>query len=203
MRKIILFLVTLLLGSQMLMCSNSTIGTISNQDIYPDTYLAYNIAIKALDAIDKSDYKALAAYIHPEKGVIFVPFTTISYDDGKNMIFSSDQIGKFADDNNVYNWGYIPNSQEYLKLTVSDYFKRYIWDQNYLNVNQIAINFIIRTSNAIENVTEVFKDAIFVEFYYKGTKELEELDWSSLKIVMEKYNGEFKIVAIIHSNYVL
>ena len=66
-------------GSQILMCSNSTIENINNRNTYPDTYFTYNIAIKSLEAIDKFDFKTLATYIHSEKGVIFVPFTTISF----------------------------------------------------------------------------------------------------------------------------
>lgn len=168
--------------------------------ILPDTYLAYKVAIKTLDSINRRNYESLSKHIHPEKGIVFTPFSFVDYDE--NHVFSSDQVSKFGDDNNEYIWG-IAVSNLPMKFTVNEYFEQFVCDKNYINVDQIAINSIVKQGNSIENVAEIFDDAIFIDFHDSGSKEYEGLDWSSLKIVMGKYNGEFKITAIIHSCYTL
>ena len=60
-----------------------------------------------------------------------------------------------------------------------------------------------RTGNCPENAGELFPDGVFVEYHDPGTEEFDGLDWSSLKIVMEEYEGSLKVVAIVNSCYTL
>lgn len=171
----------------------------STENWMPDSQKGFEIAIEALRVINDEDYESLSEFIHPEKGVIFVPYSFINYEE--NLVFSSREIRKL--DSEIYTWGFYDQSSVTIELTANEYFKRFVNDKDYLNANQIAINGIVRTGNSIENVNEVFKDCIFIDFYDAGTKEYKNLDWSSLKIVMEYYKGELKIVAIIHSSYTI
>ena len=170
------------------------------EPVNSDSEQAYELATKAINAINNHDYKTLSEYVHPEKGVIFVPYSYIDYEE--QLVFFPNQVSEFTDDNNNYIWGLIDNTDIPIELTVSDYFARYVCDKNFLDTGEVAVNSIIRKGNSIENVVDVFCDSIFIDFHDGGTKEFGGLDWSSLKIVMEKHNNIFKIVAIIHSQYV-
>lgn len=48
---------------------------------------------------------------------------------------------------------------------------------------------------------EAFPKGFFVDFHDEGTESVGGLDWSSLKIVMEPYEGEYRVAAVIHSSY--
>ena len=177
----------------------------ANSHTLPDTYLAYNVAINAIESINCRDYESLSRYVHPEKGILFSPYSFVDYNE--HLVFSSEQVGRFAGDNSIYIWGIKDASNIPLELTVDDYFNRYVYDKNYLFVDQIGINIVIRQQGNIQNIkehlTDLFGGCIIVDFYDQGSGEYEGLDWSSIILVLEKYNGRFNIVAIVHSSYTL
>lgn len=158
-------------------------------------------AIKTLKAFEERDYQQLSGCAHPEKGITFVPYSSVDFDE--NLTFSSAQIAKFGTDTQQYAWGCYDQSPELIKLTVSGYFDHYVNDKDYLNTRQIGMNAIIRQGNSGENVREIYPGGFFVDFHDPGTAGYDGLDWSSLKIVMEVYEGEYKVVAVIHSEYTI
>jgi hypothetical protein len=62
------------------------------------------ISDTVLKAIAEKDVKTWAAYVHPEKGVRFTPYTYVEKD--KDIIFTKDQIESFFDNEKTYLWGY-------------------------------------------------------------------------------------------------
>ena len=66
----------------------------------------------------------------------------------------------------------------------------------------VGVNQIIQTGNSLENVMDVYPDAQFIEFHYPSIQSnMEGMDWCSLKVVFELYEGNYKIVALIHSQW--
>ena len=198
-RFIICIMLMLLLGCVQACSANNQVAA-SEPVSELESQVGFETAVYILEAIKDRDYELLSQYAHPEKGVLFVPYSYIDYQ--KNLMFKPKQIKNFSQDEEVYIWGEIM-SPDMIEMTIANYFDRFVYDKDYIFTEQIAINAIIGQGNSIENVEKVFENAIFVEFYDKGSVEYEGLDWSSLKIVMEKYNGEFKIVALIHASYTL
>lgn len=162
--------------------------------------LAFKTAMDVLAAIKDLDYQLLAKYAHSEKGIIFSSDAFVNYDE--DPVFKAEQIKEFNPDT-VYKWGYYEASEIPLELTVNEYFNLNVYSKDFIHCRQVGINSIIRSGNCPENVAEMFPSGIFIEFHDEGTKEFDQLDWASLKIVLEKYNGTFKVVAIISSNYTL
>lgn len=184
-----------------IICKNTlTSNEKNNENVKIDDYLAFELANNTLQAIKVEDFEKLQNYIHNEKGVVFAYATNI---DSYSPVFLKKQIGEFGEDNNKYIWGIGTHSDDMLELTVNEYFEKYLYKEDYLNVEKISINNTIGTSNAIDNIEEVFPDCIYVEFYYEGTEEYGYLDWSSLKVVMEDYNGQLKVVGLINSYYIM
>lgn len=166
----------------------------------PETLLAFEAALDVLGDIKKHDYLSLAKYAHPEKGIIFSSNAFVNYDE--DPVFKAEQIEAFNFDT-VYSWGYYEASEIPLELTANEYFDLYVYSKDFIHCRQVGINSIIRSGNCPENVAETFPSGIFIEFHDEGTKEFDQLDWSSLKIVLEKCNGTFKVVAIVSSMYTL
>ena len=56
--------------------------------------------------------------------------------------------------------------------------------------------------SAIENVTEAYPDASFVEYHFDQLDpQYGGLDWCSLKLVFVSRDGAWKLVGIIHSQW--
>lgn len=171
----------------------------------PDSLLleeqdACNKAMEVLLAISCLDYQALAEYAHPEKGILFSPDPYVDYNE--DSVFTLAQIRDFGS-GGKYKWGCFCTSEQLIEETADEYFDDYVYNKDFLNSNQTNINKCYRTGNCPENAAEVFPGGVYVEFHEEGTEELGGLDWASLKIVMEEYEGSLKVVAVVHSIYTL
>lgn len=163
----------------------------------PETMSAFETSINVLTAIKNRDYQLLSKYAHPEKGIIFSPDSYVDYNE--DSVFSAEQIKLFGSDNTIYSWGYFDLSGNLIELTANEYFDKYVYNKEYIYSQQIGINSIVYSGNLVENVAELFPNAIFVDFHDEGTEEFDYIDWSDLKIVLEKYNDILKVIAIINS----
>lgn len=157
-------------------------------------------ANQAVAALRDQDYRALADLVHPVEGVLFTPYSTV--DPEANLRFTADQIAGLRQDSTKYVWGIQDGKGDRLELTMKDYFARYVYNADFANAPVIGIDHVIGTGNALENVSEVFPDARFVEYYFPGIKpENEGFDWCGLKLVFSVYQGKFKLISVIHSQW--
>jgi hypothetical protein len=159
--------------------------------------LAYDV----LDTIKEGDYKALAEFVHPEYGVVFSPYATINL--VSNKCFTAAQIAAFPQDETKYVWGLFDGSGEPIEMTPAQYFARFVMDKDYTKADQIGINRIIRSGNALENINEVFPNARYVDFHIEGAPEHTGLDWGSLRLGFEDYKGELRLTIILHSEWTI
>lgn len=160
-----------------------------------------DLAEEAAEYIKTGDYNALANMVHPTFGVIFSPGATVNL--RTNKCFSSSEVAKFGSDTASYVWGVTDTSNVPLEMTVRDYFKSYVYNMDYLNAQLVGVNYITKTGNSLENVTETFPNGQFVDFCFPGTEESDYHDWSILRLVFEEYNGIFYLTAVIHSEYTI
>lgn len=168
----------------------------------PVTSDVLTLSPQILNAIKSQDYAGLAEYVHPEQGVIFVPYSTVEPE--INQRFSPQRLAGAASDTTKYIWGVQDGSGFPLELTIADYFDQFVFDADYTNAPQISFNQIAQSGNSLENVDEVFPDCPYVEFHYPGIDpELEGMDWCSLKLVFADYQGQWKLVALIHSQWTI
>ena len=59
-----------------------------------------------------------------------------------------------------------------------------------------------QTGNALENVAESFPGCRFLEYHFPGLEPKNEgFDWCSLKLVLSPYQGEWRLVGLIHSEW--
>jgi len=161
------------------------------------TAFAYAI----LGYIRDGDYVALSQVSHPELGVVFSPCATVTLSTNKR--FSPEQIAAFGSDKNTYVWGVQDGSGEPIEMTPSDYFSGIVFGRNYLDAPVIGVNRIVKRGNALENITEIFPDAKFVDFHIPGGERgsEEELGWNTLRLGFEEYEDTLRLTIIIHSKW--
>jgi len=159
------------------------------------------LAFGVLENIKNGDFESLAEIAHPNFGVVFSPSATISL--STNRRFSAEQISQFATDNNVYVWGLNNGSGEPIDMTPVDYFAQFVYSGDFLNASVIGINRIVRSGNALENLTNEFPGIKFVDFHIPGDEgdSSDDLDWSSLRIGFEEYGDSLWLVVIVHSTW--
>jgi hypothetical protein len=167
-------------------------------DAANDELITY--AYRILGYIKEGDYNALSQVIHPEYGVVFSPYATISLSTGK--YFTASQIAAFEQDENKYVWGKYDGSGDPIELTLSEYFETFVYNKDYTLSPEIGVNAIVKSGNSLENITEVFPDVRYVDFYMPGADSNSGgLDWSSLRLGFEEYLGELKLTVVVHSQW--
>ena len=167
----------------------------SDQHNYELIKLAYTVA----QVIKERDYNALAELVHPERGLLFTPSSTVNT--ASDRWFSATEVAGFGSDDETYVWGVDSAKGDPIEMTIDDYFLAYVFDQDYTLAPEIGVNKILKTGNALENVTSIFTDAEFVDLTYPGTEANDYLDWTTLRLVFEDYQGSSRLVAIIHCEW--
>lgn len=155
---------------------------------------------QTISAIANGNFEALAALVHPQKGVQFAPYTHLSKED---QTLNAAQIAAANTDTKTYHWGTADGSGDPIEMTIKDYFKAFVYNKPYANKAQkISYNTPIATGNAVNNQREMFPDAIIVEYHIEGTKQYEGMDWNSLYLLYEQaQGGQWYVSCIAHGKW--
>ncbi len=157
----------------------------------------YDSAILVASAIYGRDYTALAGWLDPSEGLYIVPFSTVDFN--KNLKFSQSQVKAFGEDKTTYLWGVNPDTGQPIEMVPESFFDTFLRIRDFSTAEIVGNNRVVRTGNAVENVTEAFSDAYFVDLYFSSS-DPQTADWASLKLVFRPdSSGERKLIAIIHS----
>lgn len=152
--------------------------------------------------LHQGDWATLAAYVHPDRGVTFTPYSTVEPESDQN--FSADQIKNLAQDQNIYTWGFEDGRGDPIRMTISQYFERYVCDRDYTQASQIGVDRIITGGNALENLTEAYPDCRFVDFCFPSADPVNDgTDWSSLKLVLQPHGERWYLVGIVHGEWTI
>jgi len=158
-------------------------------------------ATEVLTALRDYDLEKLSRYVHPDKGVRFTPYGYV--DVNENLVFSADEI-RNMDETKVYMWGYYDGSGEPIELTFPDYHKKFIYDEDFVNADEVGYNKALGHGNSLNNSFEVYRNSIIVEYHFPGIDpQYEGMDWRSLRLVFEKADSQWYIVGIIHDQWTI
>ena len=153
-----------------------------------------------LTAIKNYDMEKLADAVHPDKGIRFSPYGYV--DVNNDLVFTAEKVKNLAVDSKKYFWGHYDGSGEPIILNFSDYYKKFIYDVDFVNAEQVGYNKTLGHGNSLNNNFEVYKNSIIVEYYFSGfDPQYEGMDWKSLRLVFEKKNDTWYLVGIIHDQW--
>lgn len=165
-----------------------------------DNALLLESANQVAAALRDKDYKTLASFIHPVDGVLFTPYSTV--EPSVNLRFSAAQIAALTENTTKYVWGISDGKGDPLEMTMKEYFARYVYNADYASAPVLGIDRVLGSGNALENVSEVFPGARFVEYYFPGINpQYNGFDWCGLKLVFSVYREQYKLIAVIHSEW--
>lgn len=153
-------------------------------------------------AVKEKEMKKLASMVHPVKGVRFSPYSSI--DMAKDLVFTKDQLLGMFESETIYNWGDYDGSGEPIKLTFSQYYDRFIYNRDFVNAEKVGFNEIQQSGNTIVNIRDVYPDGNFYDYYFSGfNPEYDGMDWASLRLVFEEYDGRWYLVCIAHGEWTI
>lgn len=153
-------------------------------------------------AIKARDTDLIAEYVHPVQGVRFTPYTYVSAD--SDVVFNPEQMKRLFTDQQVYLWGHYDGSGFAIRLTPGQYYEEFIYTADFINAEEVGYNEVLSVGNMLENQFEVYENPIIVEYYFSGFEpEYAGMDWRSLRLVFEEYEGDWKLTGIIHNQWTI
>jgi len=160
------------------------------------------ISNKVINALSTKDFDTISEIVHPAKGVRFTPYTYVSVDN--DVVFNREKIESFLSNQDVYLWGQYDGTGFEISLTPIQYYDKFIYTEDFVNPEEIGYNEVLSRGNMLENQFEVYENAIVVEYYFSGfNPEYEGIDWRSLRLVFEEYEGDWKLVGVIHNQWTI
>ncbi|HSB66164.1 MAG TPA: hypothetical protein VLD65_06265 [Anaerolineales bacterium] len=182
----------------------STIPPASTVVVIPPTpattdQLIFEQATMVVTALKDEDTAALASYIDPQKGLRFSPYAAVKDTD---QIFTPDKVAGLFSDSTVYTWGGYFATGEPIQLTFADYYAKFIYDVDFANAPQVALNHRLGVSTTLDNSAEFYSGAMIVEYYFPGfDPNMEGMDWRSLRLVFMQSGNTWYLVGIIHDQW--
>ena len=157
------------------------------------------LGFQVIEAMQNGDFREISQIVHPKFGVVFSPYATINFN--TNQCFFPEQVALFGSDRQLYVWGVYLGSGEPIELSVADYVSEFVLDRDYSLASVIGVNNIVRSGNALENITEVGSGVRFVDFHIPGSDKngSDSASWSSLRLGFEEHDGSLWLTVILHS----
>jgi hypothetical protein len=158
-----------------------------------------NQAAEVIAALKDKDMAILSGYVHPVMGLRFSPY---AYVQDSNLVFSADKVAGLINDNTVYTWGASDGSGAPIDFSFPDYYAKFVYDVDFANAPQLALNHRLGVSTSIDNSLDFYSSAMIVEYYYPGfDPSLGGMDWRSLRLVFMQDNHTWYLVGIIHDQW--
>jgi hypothetical protein len=158
-------------------------------------------AFVVINALKEKDMGRLVELVHPQMGLRFSPYATVKDSD---QVFQAAQVAGLMTDPTVYLWGHFDGSGEPINLTFADYYAKFVYDEDFTNAPQIALNHRLGMGNSIDNISEYYQEAMVVEFYFPGfDPQYEGMDWRSLRMVFLQSNGSWYLAGLVHDQWTI
>lgn len=178
--------------------------SLGEQVIQTDTNLL-QFSNQVLSDIKNSGHSVLTDIIHPEEGIRFSPYGYIdTVSDIHFSLHNYIEAVKEINPDKEYTWGEFDGSGEPIKMTLGKYFKRFVYDADFINAPVISINECKAGGNSLNNIFKVYGSHEFVEYYFPGfDPKYDGMDWKALRLVFKKSGGKYRLVAIIHDEWTI
>lgn len=145
------------------------------------------------------NYQAITPYIHPIKGVRFSMYAYVQKDSDK--VFNQAQFEQYLQASRVkFTWGAKDGTGDIYLTSLPDYLADWVDNAEY-DPKSASFNEFQGSGNSLNNLKAAYPNADFVEFYFPGTKQYEGIDWRSLRLVFETYQGQYYLVGIINDQW--
>lgn len=171
-------------------------------EVSKDTLLT-QLTREVLTAFKTKNYSRLDSLIHPAEGVRFSPYGTVHTEEDRK--FTREAFKKLTSSgrNKKINWGSFDGSGDEILLTPEEYFKKFVYDANFVRPEKYAINSFIGEGNSRNNLKAAYGDGDFTESYFSGSKKYGGMDWKSVRLVFKPVQGRYYLVGVVHDQWTI
>ena len=162
-----------------------------------------DLSARAIQAISAKDWSTLARLADPTHGVRFSPYSYVDTTTG--VVLSPAEIASPGKNSQLRLWGTYDGSGEPIQLTAQAYFERFVCDRNFASAKPGPANKRIGIGNSLNNINDVYagRDVVFFEYYLPGTKVYDNMDWRSLRLVLERTQGRWCLICVVHDEWTI
>ncbi|AZA84750.1 hypothetical protein C1637_18375 [Chryseobacterium lactis] len=155
---------------------------------------------EVLQALKNKDYQAFAALIHPQKGIRFSMYAFVDKKEDKH--FSKADFEKFQPTKTLFTWGAHDGSGDPYKATINDYILKWVFSKDFTK-GQYSLNTFIGGGNSLNNLKEMYPGDNFTENFLKGTEKYGEMDWKTIRLVFEEFEGKYYVIAVVNDQWTI
>lgn len=156
-------------------------------------------ARQVLTFLKQNNYAELIKYFSAD-GVRFVPYGFIDTTNSKKL--TPDDFLESIQKKWTLTWGNYDGTGDPIKLTVPAYLKKFAYNADYLAAEAVGYDQIIKQGNSLNNLKKIYPNHHFIEYHFSGfDQKLDGMDWTSLRLVFEKVDGQYFLVSVIHDQW--
>lgn len=153
-----------------------------------------------LKLLKERNYQALTKHIHRTKGLHFSPYAYINK--AEDVCLEPEELLLAAETGDDLVWGEYDGIGGPITLSLNEFLDKFVYDVDFLNAEKININKSVAAGNSINNIGTEFPKSDYVENYFSGfNKEYAGMDWRALRLVFNKANGKYFLVAILSDQW--
>lgn len=160
-------------------------------------------ADKVIEALAHRDFAALAAQVHPDRGLALAPYArdlTELFVTG----FRRDQVAAFGSDDALHQWGWYDGIGEPIRLTAREYFDQFVYDMDYAGRAERSLERAQdRVQSDLAALYAAYPEAVIVHYHFAGTEEIGYKDFRDLILVFSLQDGEWHLAALAHGESTL
>ena len=154
---------------------------------------------QCLELLKNKDWGALGSLVHREQGLTFSPYGYVE-DDAQCFGVGDVKALDYNEGSRV--WGYYDGSGNPIEMTFEEYYDRFIFDKDFTQAPQVAVNKVVRTT--MQNNLYVFGNGCeYIDYHVPGGGEMADHAWASLRLVFGGYENELYLVAVVHDEWTI
>lgn len=154
----------------------------------------------ALQALKTRNASRLSAYVHPRRGLRFSPYVCT---DKSDLTFTRRQVRNFGRDRKRYNWGAYDGSGEPIRLTWTEYYKKFVYAGDFAGARQITYNTARARGNTINRLHATYPNSIFVEYHLPDPDPERGTNWKSLWLIWQPWQATWYLVGIANDQWTI
>lgn len=159
-------------------------------------------ANEVLGALKARDYQKLESLVS-EDGLTLNYFPALDF--AHNLI-AKNEVSTIPTDTKEYFWGYTDGKGDLINLTRAGFITKYIYTGSidYSNAPDVAVNKILGTGNSLNTIDKDVNGRTYVAFHFSGfDPKYSGMDWTTMYLVFDSVNGEYKLRAITKDNWTI
>ena len=145
------------------------------------------------------DMTHMIRHVHPTHGVRFSPFPTLTKGD---VVFTPQQILNVFRNQKAYSWGTYPGTSDPIKMTFSEYYKRFVYSRDFSQAPTVSYNQPARGGTVTNNSANFFAGSRFIDYHWPGTEANGGNDWRTLRMVFMPWKDNWLLVAVSNDEHI-